>query len=180
MTPAPQHSYRLRFSGFLLLLLLSLPVPTAWAQSDACTLVPDPHSPGDKILRCGASLTITPAAGTVYHIVGAGSRPPTRVELDSGALLIQFDAGRRLRDFQILTPLAIAAVRGTKWAMDVGPERSSALVLAGRVKVARRDGADAVTLGPGEGVDVTAAPGPLVVKRWPPERVHALLQRLGQ
>jgi hypothetical protein len=167
-------------SGFVLLLLVCLPVPVAWAQSDTCALVPDPHIPGDKVLRCGASLTITPAPGTVYRGAQPGSRPPAAVELDSGSLLIEFHAGSRLRDFQILTPLAIAAVRGTKWAVDVGADRSSTLVLAGSVKVARRYGADAVMLRPGEGVDVTAAPGPLTAKRWAPERVRALLSRLGQ
>jgi hypothetical protein len=34
-------------------------------------------------------------------------------------------------------------------------------------------------LGPGEGVDVEAS-APLVVKRWAPARVSALMARLGQ
>jgi len=36
-----------------------------------------------------------------------------------------------------------------------------------------------VVLGPGEGVDVEAT-GTLVVKRWAPGRVAALLARLGR
>jgi hypothetical protein len=37
---------------------------------------------------------------------------------------------QRRREFQILTPQAIASVRGTKWAMEVKPGETSTLVLA--------------------------------------------------
>jgi hypothetical protein len=180
MTPASKHPSGLRSIGFVLLFLAWLPVPMARAQNDVCALVPDPHIPGDQILRCGTTLTITPAPGTVYRAAGAGGPPPASVELDSGALLIEFHASKRLRHFQILTPLAIAAVRGTKWAVEAGSDQSSVLVLAGTVKVARSSGGSGVVLHPGQGVDVAATPGPLTVKTWSPERVHALLTRLGQ
>jgi ferric-dicitrate binding protein FerR (iron transport regulator) len=77
-----------------------------------------------------------------------------------------------------MTPQAIAAVRGTKWAVDATEGKSSVFVVNGRVSVARRAGANRVVLGPGEGVDVEAA-GALTVKRWPPARVAALLARLA-
>jgi hypothetical protein len=180
MKRASQHPTRLRFIGFALLFFVWLPAPIARAQNDVCALVPDPHIPGDQILRCGTSLTITPAPGTVYGEGKAGNPPPASVQLDSGALLVEFHASRRLRDFQILTPLAIAAVRGTKWAVEAGSERSSVLALAGTVKVTRPNGANGVMLHAGQGVDVTAVPGPLTVKTWSSERVQALLKRLGQ
>jgi ferric-dicitrate binding protein FerR (iron transport regulator) len=78
-----------------------------------------------------------------------------------------------------MTPQAIAAVRGTKWAVDTTEGKSSVFVVNGRVSVARRAGANRVVLGPGEGVDVEAT-GALTVKRWPPARVAALLARLSQ
>jgi hypothetical protein len=91
-------------------------------------------------------------------------------------LLIEKSGGNR---FQVITPQAIAAVRGTKWAVDVAETKTSVFVVNGRVAVGRRTGGQSVTLGSGEGVDVEEA-GPLTVKRWPPARVSALLARLGQ
>ena len=78
-----------------------------------------------------------------------------------------------------MTPQAIAAVRGTKWAVDATEGKSSVFVVNGRVSVARRGGANRVVLGPGEGVDVEAT-GTLTVKRWASARVAALLARLAQ
>ena len=78
-----------------------------------------------------------------------------------------------------MTPQAIAAVRGTKWAVDAEGGKTSVFVVDGRVNVARARGRGRVDLGPGEGVDVEAS-GELVVKRWPPARVAALMARLGQ
>lgn len=52
-------------------------------------------------------------------------------------------------------------------------------VSQGAVAVSARQGPGAVTLGPGEGVDVR--PGePLVVRRWPQERVTQLFARFGR
>jgi hypothetical protein len=40
---------------------------------------------------------------------------------------------KRRQEFQLLTPQVIAAVRGTKWAMEVTPGQTSTLVLLGQV-----------------------------------------------
>jgi hypothetical protein len=165
----------------------------AVAQSGACVLTPDKRNPSDKILRCGSELTITPAPGTVYRHAAAGEDGlPPSVQLDSGALLIEFNSKRR-HEFQILTPQAIASVRGTKWAMEVKPGQTSTLVLTGEVTVARKDEADNVAVGPGQGVDIVDPPGgktsrsltpgkpePIGVKQWAPQRVKALLARFGR
>ena len=172
-------------------------VGSATAQSDACSLGPDKNNPNEQVLRCGVELTITPAPGTVYHPAAAGEDGlPPSVQLDSGALLIEFHAKdtAKLRDFQILTPQVVASVHGTKWMMEVKPGRTSAMVLLGQVAIARKDAANAVMVGPGRGVDVAAAdpgkttksksggsePAPIAVKRWAPARVKALLARFGQ
>ena len=78
-----------------------------------------------------------------------------------------------------LTPQAIAAVRGTRWAVDAEGGKTSVFVVNGRVNVARAGGRGRVDLGPGEGVDVEPS-GQLIVKRWPAPRVAALMARLGQ
>jgi hypothetical protein len=167
-------------------------IGSATAQSDACILSPDKNNPNEQILRCGTELTVTPAPGTVYHAAAAGEDGlPPSVQLDSGALLIEFQPRH---DFQILTPQVVASVHGTKWVMEVKPGQTSAVVLLGQVAIARKDAADAVMVGPGRGVDVAAAdagkttksksgsggPVPIAVKRWAPARVKALLARFGQ
>jgi hypothetical protein len=147
----------------------------------ACALVPNEHDPSEKILRCGDSLTVQPAHGTRYRpIYNAGDPLPAAIRLDDGALLIEFHPSPQREDFQILTPLAVAAVRGTKWAMEVSPARTSTLVLAGAVAVTNRRLNEYVILREGEGVDITPSDTTIVQKRWGDARVRALLSRFGE
>jgi hypothetical protein len=155
--------------------------PVARAGGAGCTLVANEHDPSEKILRCGDSLTVQPAHGTHYRPIAKAGQPlPAAIRLDDGALLIEFHPSPRQEDFQILTPLAVAAVRGTKWAMEVSPARSSTLVLAGAVAVTNRRLNQYVILGEGEGVDITPSDTTIVQKRWRDARVRALLSRFGQ
>jgi hypothetical protein len=143
--------------------------------------VPDDRNPPEKILRCGDALEVRSAHQTEYHPVDqAGNAPPNAIQLDSGALMIEFHPGKGRRHFQILTPNAIAAVRGTKWVVEVAPARTSTFVIAGRVAVSRSRGQQTVLLRPGEGADVTPQSGPIVVKRWAASRVKTLLARFGE
>ncbi len=119
----------------LALLWLGAPLP-GLAQPAGCDLVPDDRHPDEEILRCGDRLTIHAAANTKYRIEGqVGQEPPTAARIESGALLIEFTPSDRRKNFQILTPHAIAAVRGTKWAVDVLPDRTATLVIGGAVEV---------------------------------------------
>ena len=71
-------------------------------------------------------------------------------------------------------------MRGTRWAVDVAEGKTSVFVVRGKVNVGRSASRERnVVLGPGEGVDVEGST-PLVVKRWAPARVSALMARLGQ
>jgi hypothetical protein len=93
---------------------------------------------------------------------------------------VDVQARSRKRGFQVLTPQAIAAVRGTRWAVDVSGAKTSVFVLNGRVAVRRTNARSGVELGPGEGVDVEAgATGALTASRWPRARANALLGRFG-
>jgi FecR protein len=152
-----------------------------FAQPAGCRLITDDRNPTEKILRCGDGLTIRNAPGTQYQMIDqGGTRLPVGARLDSGALMIELTPSDRLRSFQILTPHAIAAVRGTKWAVEVVPERTSTLVLSGVVEVKRPRGRRGALLHAGEGADVSAGAEPIVVKRWAKKRVEALLARFGQ
>jgi ferric-dicitrate binding protein FerR (iron transport regulator) len=148
----------------------------ASAQPSGCSLVADDHNPSEKILRCGSDLTIRTARGTRYKpITNEGQTLPTGAELDSGALMIE-----GTRDFQILTPHAIAAVRGTKWAIEVTSKQTSTLVISGVVEVKHRDGKQTASLRAGQGADISPGSGAIEVKRWKKKRVKALLARFGQ
>jgi len=147
----------------------------------ACALVPNERAPSEKILQCGDTLTVRPAQGTRYRpLYRKGDPLPVGIRLDDGALLIEFHPASPQEKFQILTPLAIAAVRGTKWAMEVVAARTSTLVLSGAVAVTNRRLNQYVVLTDGQGVDITPADTSMVQKRWGEARVRALLSRFGE
>ncbi len=153
----------------------------ALAASGACALVANPSDPSEKILQCGQRLTVHPAHGTSYRpIYKTGRQLPAAIRLDSGALLIEFHPDSQQNEFQILTPLAIAAVRGTKWAMEVSPKRTSTLVLQGAVAVTSRRLNQYVVLTEGQGVDISEGDTTLTQKQWGEARVRALLSRFGE
>jgi ferric-dicitrate binding protein FerR (iron transport regulator) len=169
---------RLSFALLSALGIALLAQAGARAQPAGCTLAPDPLNPPERLLRCGPGLTIRSTPDARYRLTGEGT--PRAAELESGALMIDFTPSPVRKDFQILTPHAIAAVRGTRWAVDVDTAQTSTLVLSGRVMVSRRREGGSALLRAGEGADVSYGGGPVVVKRWARKRVDALLARFGQ
>lgn len=152
----------------------------AAAQSDNFGCGSGQPSGAALIFHCDNGITIVAENGAKFelkdrnrdgHVDGA--------ELSSKALLVEVPKKPGGNRFDVVTPQAIAAVRGTKWAVDAAEGKTSVFVVNGRVSVARPAGGGRVVLGPGEGVDVEAT-GALVVKRWAPARAAALLARLGQ
>ncbi|SFH67356.1 FecR family protein [Albimonas pacifica] len=83
-------------------------------------------------------------------------------------------------EFEIRSPLVIAAVRSTEWAVIHEPTEGSAVfVREGVVAVRAAQGEGAAVLAAGEGVDMPPA-GPLgPVRSWGAPRVAALGARLG-
>jgi hypothetical protein len=153
----------------------------ALAAGGACALVPSERDPSEKILQCGQELTVRPAHGTSFRpIYKTGQQFPAAIRLDNGALLIEFHPDRQPIEFQILTPLAIAAVRGTKWAMEVSAKRTSTVVLEGAVAVTSRRLNQYVVLTEGRGVDISEGDTSLRQKQWGEARVRALLSRFGE
>jgi ferric-dicitrate binding protein FerR (iron transport regulator) len=132
------------------------------------------------VLRCPGGATITPEAGARYSTLDRNQDGNADgVILRRKALLVEVESGRA-PGFVVVTPQAIAAVRGTKWAVDVLSGKTAVFVVDGRVDVQRPSSSAGVVLGPGEGVDVERGTSPLIVKRWPAARVSALLARLGE
>jgi hypothetical protein len=132
-----------------------------------------------QTLRCRDGLIVVAEDGARFTLQSRGGNVDS-VDLQSKAVLIDAPKQKGKSRFQVITPQAIAAVRGTKWAVDAQGSRTSVLVLDGQVAVRRPKGGGQVVLGPGEGVDVDPGTGALEVKRWGQPRVDALLARLGQ
>jgi ferric-dicitrate binding protein FerR (iron transport regulator) len=152
----------------------------AKAQEPGCTLQPT-GVPPLQVIRCRDGLTIEATAGAGYTLLDhTRDGIPDSVNLRSGAVLVDAPGQASRRGFQITTPQAIAAVRGTQWAVDVTSGKTAVFVLTGRVLVRRPTGRRGVTLGPGDGVDVEPGTAPLQVKRWSAERAAALLARFGR
>jgi ferric-dicitrate binding protein FerR (iron transport regulator) len=161
-------------------LLVLLALPGAAGAQTRCTSTLTGNPPR-QALACPGGFTITPEAGTRYRLIDRNrdGRPEGAV-LDEKGLLLDFPAGRPPRDFQILTPHAIASVRGTLWAVDVTAARTSVFVARGTVAVSLPSRTGSVLLGPGNGIDVGAGTTELVVNTWSPARAAALLARFGR
>jgi ferric-dicitrate binding protein FerR (iron transport regulator) len=167
-------------AGCVLLACVFFSIEIAAAQPASMGCSSENPTGTAQTLHCQGGVTIVAENGARYTLQDrAGKGRVEAVELSSKALLIEVPKKSGGNRFQVITPQAIAAVRGTKWAVDVAEKKTSVFVVNGRVAVGRRTGGHGVTLGSGEGVDVEEA-GPLTVKRWPPARVSALLARLGQ
>jgi ferric-dicitrate binding protein FerR (iron transport regulator) len=167
-------------AGFILIAyaITSIGMAAAQAPHPGCSI--ESSTFVAQTLRCEGGVTIVVENGARYSLLGRARRGRVDgVELNSKAVLIDVPARSGIR-FQVITPQAIAAVRGTRWAVDAAESKTSVFVAAGRVAVGRRTGGHSVTLGAGEGVDVEEGGAPLVVKRWSETRVSALMARLGQ
>ena len=165
---------RLIAAGVLLLALMG---SQASAQQIAGCTSTTVANPPRTVFRCSGGLIIEAETSASFSVAGSRSGMISSIEIKSRGILVELTRHRR---FQILTPHAIASVRGTIFAVDVTGAQTSVLVARGLTQVTRREKSDAVNLGGGEGVDVTPGSGPLVVRRWPQERATALLARFGR
>ena len=180
-TVPPPARRQLGMMGSVALAVSAFAFAGASPSPAACSLVADPDHAGARMLQCGNSVAAHLSDGTVVRPVGgAGSSVPAALRLVTGALLVEFQPQPGAENFQILTPEAIAAVRGTTWAVEVERGKTSVLVVAGKVEVQARRGGAAVSLGPGEGVDVADPAQTLQVKTWGEARVRKLLARFGR
>ena len=155
-----------------------VPHEAALAQSAGCAISRDAGA--RQVLSCPGGVKVTAEAGASFRLSDRNhDGSPDSASLRRKAILVDVDSSQHTGGFQVVTPQAIAAVRGTQWAVDVAGDKTSVLVVRGSVAV-RRPAGEPVVLSPGEGVDVSSSTEPLVVRRWPAPRVAALLARLGQ
>jgi hypothetical protein len=131
-----------------------------------------------QTLVCQDGLTIIVEGGARFRILDRNrDGKADAVVLQRKALLLDAPSGQ---SFEVITPQAIAAVRGTKWAVDVGRGKTSVFVVRGSVDVSRPAARGGVVLRAGDGVDVERGTAPLTVKKWGAARVAALMARFGQ
>src|SRR3954463_12118764 len=155
------------------------PVGMAAAQPATMGCATETPANAPQTLRC-EGVTIVAENGARFTLQDRdGNGRVDSAELSSKALLLEVPKKQGGSRFQVITPQAIAAVRGTRWAVDAADAKTSVFVVEGRGAVGRRKGSHSVTLGRGEGGDGNAA-GPLTVKRCPAARVQALMARLGR
>jgi ferric-dicitrate binding protein FerR (iron transport regulator) len=158
--------------------VLWIEIAAAQTSGTGCSTVT--QTSAAQTFQCQGGITIVAENGARYSLKDRNHDGRIdSVELSSKALLLDVPKQPRVKTFEVTTPQAIAAVRGTKWAVDAAEDKTSVFVARGRVAVGRNGGGPRVVLGPGEGVDVEPT-GPLIVKRWAPARVAALMARLGQ
>ena len=120
----------------------------AFAQGSGCVLQAA-GSPQRQILRCRDGLTIEAEAGAAFNLVDRNrDAVPDAVNLQNRAVLIDAPTGALRQGFQVQTPQAIAAVRGTQWVVDVSTGKTAVFVVTGRVSVRRTTNARGVNLGP--------------------------------
>ncbi len=132
-------------------------------------------------VRCTNGLSMVVEPGARYTLLDRDRNGQMdAVRLAEKALLLEFPDGGAPAGFEVITPQAIAAVRGTKWAVDVEAAKTSVFVERGSVAVTRESGEHRVTLSAGDGVDVGPGSGPLTVRQWPAARVTALMARFGR
>ena len=172
---------RVAHAGFWSLASSFLLIGQAVAQPAGAGCTSSPSAAGTQTWHCDNGITIVAENGARFELKDANRDGHIdSVELSSKALLVEVPRKPGGNPFKVLTPQAIAAVRGTRWAVDAADgSKTSVFVADGRVGVSRRARGRAVVLGPGEGVDVEAT-GTLEVKRWGQPRIDALMARLGQ
>ncbi len=160
------------------LAICSAPVPSI-AQGLGCKLTRRPGPPAIEVLACDWLKIEAEVASDVKVSNDAGGPSPDSARVQGGAALVTVTPGRRT-PFQILTPRAIASVRGTRYAVDDAPDGTSVFVERGIVQVTRASGGAAITLKAGDGVDVREGADALSVQRWSRARVKNLMARFGR
>lgn len=129
----------------------------------------------------GSLLTVGPSSRVEiarYLPAANGGQGEALLSLLAGVVKLIVSDGGRWNRFAVGTETAIASVRGTDWLVDAAPGKTGVFVLQGSVQVAGRVSGRSVTLGPGQGTDVTASAAPTLPKVWGAARRDAALARV--
>ncbi|TDQ80926.1 FecR family protein [Dongia mobilis] len=120
-------------------------------------------------INLGSQSTLTMAA---VQSAGPGTDRQIELELGQGAIRTFAAPATPKSRFEIRTPLAVTAVRGTEWGILANSQYSDVIILSGRVGIRRNiiSGESAISLTRSLGTRVTAEGlGP--VGRWSPDQM---------
>lgn len=166
--------------AFAAAVAVAAPSVQVWAQSAGPCDAGRTSDGARVVLTCAAGLTIEIERSARYGVVDRdGDGRPEGMRLDGGAALVDAEPGA-YDNFQILTPTAIASVRGTEWITDAATATTSVFVRSGAVNVVARGSNAGVVLRRGEGTDVPPNAAELRAIRWGQGRIDALLARFGR
>ena len=169
----------MKTSPLLFLLAFSALAGAVSARAaDASCKRGDLPDPPRVVYRCSNGRVLEAEAAASLRIPDRPEQArPAGATITGKAVLIDVRPGSGA--FQILTPQAIAAVRGTAYIVDVAAETTSVFVLRGAVAVSRADGSETVVLQPGQGADVS--PGrPVAPVVWGRQRAAKLPPRFAR
>src|SRR5436309_2402260 len=95
-------------------------VGPAAAQPATTECSPEPSANATQTLRCRGGLIIVAEEGAKFTVQSRGKTGVVNaVDLQGKALLLDAPKQTGKNRLEVTTPQAIAAVRGTKWAVDV-------------------------------------------------------------
>src|SRR5690606_16320308 len=103
------------------------------AQSNGGCQATALENPPRTQLTCPNGVTIVAEDGTTFSLEDRDpSAPgPDAIHLDGQAVMVEVQPGGA--GFEVNAPQAIAAVRGTRWVVDVNGGSTSVLVMEGQV-----------------------------------------------
>src|SRR5262245_7722816 len=128
-------------AGFIALTSLFLACAQAVSQpaGPGCTSSPSPNA--TQTIRCDNGITIVAESGARFELKDNNRDGHIdTIELSNKALLVEVPKKPGGNRFKVQTPQAIAAVRGTRWAVDASDGKTAVFVADGRVAVSRRAG----------------------------------------
>src|SRR5690242_17799398 len=96
---------------------------TASAQQATAGCASQQGPNATQTLRCRDGLIVVAEDGAKFTLQGKGGNVDG-VDLQNKALLLEAPKQKGNSRFRVTTPQAIAAVRGTKWAVDVQASRT--------------------------------------------------------
>jgi hypothetical protein len=127
----------------------------------------------------GSVLTVGPDSEVAIETFAPVAEESTAVlDLLAGIVRVTVNKATDWGRFDVRTTTAVASVRGTDYLVESNEAGSAVFVAEGRVAVSSRAGAGTAVLRAGQGVDVTAAFEPPVVKIWGAKRRDAALARV--
>src|SRR4051812_18683380 len=111
------------FVGLIAATASLLWLSVALAQSTGCST---DSSGSQDVVHCPSGLTIVVEKGARYSLADRnGDGQPDAARLRGKALLLDLPKQDQPARFEVITPQTIAAVRGTKWAVDVQGSKTS-------------------------------------------------------